>query len=403
MKNKKLAIYGGKKTIPSGLLHYQWPPKSKNKLVEVINYLKNEKLNKNGYPQIVEKFENKFKKKLGAKYALSTNSGTSALHAAFFASGIKKGDQVIAPSLTFHATATPLLQLGAKVTFCGCDMDTGNISVADLKNKINKKIKLVVITHLGGHPCEMKEIMKLKKKYNFFLVEDCSHAHESTYRGKKVGTFGDVGVFSMDRNKLLSVGEGGVLITNSKKIFEKTLLITDFGQRLENEIGLKSNKIYIETGLGFKHRIHPLAAAVALKELDNLKKYAKLRQRKLNYLSNQISKIDGLIPPVTKKYVNRGGFYSYRVFYEKEKFSNLNLDSFIKILTLEGLQLRRTGNRPLHLLPYFKKCRPKKIISSEKFYNSTFSLPTFTFENYRIINLYVKAMKKVCTYYKKKN
>ena len=160
----------------------------------------------------------------------------------------------------------------------------------------------------------MDEIMSLKKKYNFKLVEDCSHSHESTYKKRKVGTFGEINIFSMDRNKLLSVGEGGVLVTNSRNLFEKSLLVSDFGFRIKNEVSLKKNKRFLDTGLGFKHRIHPIAAASAIFEMDKLKLYIKLRHRRLNYLTKKILDIKGLVPPITKNYVNRGAFYSYRIF-----------------------------------------------------------------------------------------
>ncbi len=400
MKNK-IALYGGKKIFSKKINHFSWPPKYDNKKIETISkYLKFDKLNYKGYPIIVEKFEKAFAKFIGTKYALSTNSGTSALHSAYFALGLKKGDEVVAPSLTFHATCTPLLKFTENIKFCGCD-EIGNINVLDLKKNISKKTKLVVITHLGGHPCDMDEIMALKKKYNFKLVEDCSHAHESKYKNKKVGTFGDINVFSMDRNKLLSVGEGGVLVTNNRDLFEKCLLISDFGPRLQKGIYKKKNKKFNETGLGFKHRIHPLAAAIALNEIKKLKKYIKLRHKKLNYITSELKKIKGLNPPITKKNVNRGAFYSYRISFQKNFFKNLDLDLFLKALKKEGLQARQAGNPPLHKLPYFKNCKPKKIDSAEKFYNSTFSIPTFTFEKISFINLYIKGFKKVCNYFYK--
>ena len=399
-KKNSLAIFGGSKSFNYKSEHYIWPPKNKQRYIEVKKYLRKNKLNAVGYPDIVKKFEDKFRKRINMKYALSTNSGTSALHASFFAINLKKGDEVIVPSITFYATATPLLKFDVRLKFCGCDLNTGNICISDLKKKLSKKTKAVVVTHLCGHPCEMNEIMKLKKKYSFTLIEDCSHAHESTYKGKKVGTFGDIGVFSMDRNKLLSVGEGGVMVTNNKNLFERALLITDFGPRLESQITLRKNKKFIETGLGFKHRMHPLAAAIAFNELDNLKKYIKLRHKKLNYLSKGLSKIIGLKPPATKKYVNRGAFYSYRLFFDKTKFKKLNIDFFIKALKAEGINVRRSGNKPLHLLPYFKQQNKiLKIISAEKYYNSTISLPTFTFDSYSIVNGYLKAFKKVCNYF----
>ncbi len=403
MKNKKnkLAIYGGKKVISIKSPHFSWPPKASIKKIKFIkNFIIYDKLNNKGFPLVVEKFEKSFAKLIGMKYALSTNSGTSALHAAFSALEIKANDEVIAPSLTFHATCTPLLKFTKNIKFCGCD-EVGNIDIKDLKNKITKKTKLVIVTHLGGHPCEMDEIMSLKRKNNFRVVEDCSHAHESKYKNKKVGTFGDINIFSMDRNKLLSVGEGGVLVTNDRNLFEKSLLITDFGSRLQKGLKIKKNKKYIETGLGFKHRIHPLAAASALFEIGNLKKYIKLRHKKLNYISKQLKYIRGLEPPITKKYVNRGAYYSYRVKFNKIFFKNINMDRFIKVLQKEGLEVRKAGNPPLNTLPYFKKCKPNQIKSAENFYNSSFSLPTFTFEKIEFIKLYIKGFKKVCNYFYK--
>ncbi len=402
-KIEKLAIFGGKKTIPKKIIHFSWPPKSNSAKMNFINnFLKKDKLNKKGFPIVVEKFEKQFSKLVGTKFALSTNSGTSALHSAFYALDIREKDEVIVPSLTFHATGTPLLKFTKNIKFCGCD-EIGNINIKDLKKKISKKTKLVVITHLGGHPCEMDEIMNLKKKYNFKLVEDCSHAHRSKYKKRNVGTFGEINVFSMDRNKLLSVGEGGVLVTNSRDLFEKCLLISDFGLRLKSELKLKKNKKYIETGFGFKHRIHPIAAAAALFEITKLKHYINLRHKKLNFISKKLKKIKGLEPPITKKYVNRGAFYSYRIKYEKKYFNNTNFDLFIKALQGEGLQVRKAGNPPLETLPYFKACKPKKIKSSDIFFNTTFSIPTFTFEKMDLINLYLRGFQKVCNYFYKKS
>ena len=373
-----------------------WPPVEKNRYNEVKKLFFKEQLNKEGFPKIVEKFENKFKKRIKMKYVLGLNSGTSALHAAYHALGVREGTKVVAPSLTFHATATPLKALKAHIFFAGCEIDTGNISTIDLKNILKKNnIKLVVVTHIGGHACDMSKILKLKKRYKFKLVEDCSHAHEATFNTKKLGTFGDISVFSLDRNKLLSAGEAGVLVTNNQDLFEKSLLISDFGSRIFSSIKNKKNKKFIETGLGFKHRMHPFAAAIAYNELDNLKKYVRLRHNNLGYLSKELKKIKGLKPPVTKSYANRGAFYSYRVFFEKKYFKKLNLDKFLKRMKFYGLEARKSGNPPLHTLPFFnyKKKRP---ISAEKYYKNTFSLPTFTFEKRTIINNYIKIIKKIC-------
>lgn len=374
------------------MITFKWPPQNSTRIAEATKYLKYEKIGKKGYPEIVEKFERKFKKIIGTKYALTFNSGTSALLASFFSAKIKKNDKVIVPSLTFHATASPLINFKPKIIFCGCD-EVGNISIHELTKKITKNIKLVIITHIGGHPCEMDEILFLKKRYNFLLIEDCSHAHLSSYKGKKVGTFGDMAIFSMDRNKLLSTGEGGVLVTNNKNFYERALIYSDFGPRLET-INNYHLKRYKETGLGHKLRIHPISAAIAYSELGNLKKYIKLRKIRLKFLTDEINKISGLMAPITKSYVDRGAFYSYRVFF-KNKYINKNyLDYFIKTCKKLGIDVRKSGNRPLHLLSLFNIKKKEKVVSAENFYNNTVSLPTFTFESKKIIKQYIVKFKK---------
>lgn len=423
MNNKKkyLAIDGGKKTITFNSPHWKWPPNSTSKINSVKNYYKyGEQKNTRGYPKIVEIFEKNFAKYQKRKFALSTNSGTSSLQAAFFAVGIKPGDEIIAPALTFHATASPICSLNAIPVLADCEPDTGNIDPLSIEKNITKKTKAVVITHLCGHPCEMDKIKKIVKKHKLYLIEDCSHAHGSKYKGKKVGNFGDIGCFSLDNNKLLAAGEGGVLVTNNKNFFERALLLSDFGLRVQNEIKSTKLKKYIETGLGFKHRIHPISAAIANHELKKIDFYIRKRNKVLNNFSNEIKKIPGLSPPITRKNSHRGAFFGYRPFYNSKKLNNLSITKFIKILQSEGMEVRQAGNRPLHLLSLFNEKGKRKIFlknnykyyrnyksgdlpNSEKFYNTTLSLPTFTFEKKELINQYLSAFKKVCNYLNEKS
>ena len=412
IKKKYLAIDGGKKAITFKSPHWKWPPMSRSKINAVKNYYKKGE-RKNS--EIVEVFEKNFAKYQNKKFALSTNSGTSSLQAAFGAVGIKPGDEIIAPALTFHATASPIYSLNATPILADCEPDTGNIDPESIKKNITKKTKAVVITHLCGHPCEMDEILKIVKRKKLYLIEDCSHAHGSVYKGKKVGNFGDIGCFSLDNNKLLAAGEGGVLVTNSKKFFERALLLSDFGSRIQNEIKSKELKKYNETGLGFKHRIHPVSASIANNELRKINFYIRKRNKVLNLFSKEIKKIPGLSPPVTRKHLHRGAFFGYRPFFNSSKLNNISIQEFIKIMQAEGMEVRQAGNRPLHLLSFFSEKNSKKIFlknknkhyrnyklgdlpNSENFYNSTLSLPTFTFENKKLIKQYILAFKKVCYY-----
>ena len=411
--------FGGKKTVNRPKPHWSWPPSSKLKIDAIKKYyLTKEKKNRKGYPEIVEKFEKSFAKYQGRKYALTTNSGTSSLQAAFFAIGAGYNDQIIAPAMTFHATASPIHAVNAIPVFVDCEPDTGNIDPESIKKNINKHTKAIVITHLCGHPCDMDKILKIAKKHKLFVIEDCSHAHGSKYKGKKVGNFGDIGCFSLDNNKLLAAGEGGVLVTNSKKLFEKSLLYSDFSTRIINEINSKELSDYNETGLGFKHRIHPVSAAIAQTELKRINIYIKKRHNLLNYFSKKLEKIPGIKAPITKNYAFRGAYYGYRPFVDLKKLGNIKIEKFIKILQAEGLEVRQSNNKPLHLLPLFsnikkgpkilkklsKKYRNYKkgqLPNSEIFFETTISLPTFTFEKKEIVDQYIKAIKKVCLFLEK--
>ena len=378
--------------------HWQWPPMSNMKISSIKKYYEDGELkNKNGYPKSVENFEKNFAKYQKKKFALTFNSGTSSLHAAFFAAGLKKGDEIISSSLTFHATTTPVMSLGLKPIFADSDFDTGNISPKSILKKITKKTKAIVITHLCGHPCEMDEILKIVKKYKLKLIEDCSHAHGSKYKGKKVGNFGDIGCFSLDNNKLLAAGEGGVLVTDKREYYEKAMLFSDFGSRVQNQIKLNKFKKYVDTGLGFKHRIHPVSAAIANAALEKIDFYIKKRHKTLSYFSKNLEKIDGLSPPITRNKCFRGAYFGYRPFYDKKKFSNTKIEKFISILQSKGLEVRLAGNKPLHMLNIFKidKSNTKKLPMSEKFYFSTLSFPTFTFEKKFLIDEYLRVLKEV--------
>jgi len=401
MTKEDLAIFGGPKAIARPHPHFQWPPESKARIDAVVRYMKDPADNAKGYPAIVEKFERKFADYHGTKYALGMNAGTSSLLSAFFAVGLGPGDEIIAPTMTFIATATPIIRLNATPVFCDCEPDTGNIDPKDIKKKITERTKAIVVTHLGGHPCEMDTITEIARENDLYLIEDCSHAHGSTYRGRKVGTFGDIGCFSLGR-KILYSGEAGILITNDQKLFEKSLLISDFGSRLEHELESPDTLRYATTGFGFKNRMNPLSAAILDHEFDMLDTYIELRRDKLDYLSQSIEGLPGLAPPVTRAGSTRGGYFSYRPFYRSEELKGLKQEVFLRILHAEGMEVRRNYNPPLHSLPLFmdlSKSGETSLPVSDAFYNGTLSLPTFTMESREIIDDYVRTFRKVCEYF----
>ncbi len=405
---KKLAINGGPKTIENSHA-FKWPNVSQDIIDAVTEYLRNEPISIYDRSGIYSRLEDKFAKYHDAKYAILTNSGTTALHSAFFAAGIKAGDEVIAPTYTFLATVTPIIHCFATPILVDAQPDTGNIDPEEIRKEITKKTKAIVINHNWGHPVDLEEIIKIKEEFNLKLIEDCSHAHGATYKGRKVGTFGDAACFSLQANKAVFSGEGGILITNDKEIYEKATLLGHYRARSEQCVEDDFLKQFSETGYGLKYRIHPLGAVIADKSFDKLEEVIALRKEKLNYLSEKLKGIKGISPPITRDYVTRGAFYGYKPFFKPEELNNISREDYVKALQAEGLDVTIPGSKPLHMLPLFqqkntgfyddfikrKTYKNGDFPNAEKYWNNILSLPTFTYESYELIDKYVEGFKKV--------
>ncbi|WP_322770696.1 DegT/DnrJ/EryC1/StrS family aminotransferase, partial [Frankia sp. Cr1] len=179
----------------------------------------------------IQRLEDSFALHYGRTFSLAVNSGTSALFLAFLAAGLGPGDEVIVPTYTFLATGTPLLWLGAVPILVDAGDDTGNLDRARIEPALTARTRAIVVTHLFGHPCDMLPIAELARSRGLTLIEDCSHAHGSTERGRRVGTWGDAAVFSVGGRKMVSGGMGGMLLTDSSPIFELACLASAPKQR----------------------------------------------------------------------------------------------------------------------------------------------------------------------------
>ncbi|QXJ40665.1 L-glutamine:2-deoxy-scyllo-inosose aminotransferase (plasmid) [Parageobacillus caldoxylosilyticus] len=205
---EKLALFGGSKAVTVEL-DYKWPiitPEDKAYLIDMIN--ENE-ISFNFKSDEVKRLETNFKNYLKVPYCLALNSGTSALYTAFLAIGISEGDEVIVPSYTFPATVMPLINMGAKIIFADNEKDTPLVSIDDIRSKITKKTKLILVTHMDGFPAQVDVLSEWlrKSEYKAVIVEDCAQAIGAEIGDKKVGTFGDLAIFSFQQKKLLSGGK----------------------------------------------------------------------------------------------------------------------------------------------------------------------------------------------------
>jgi len=261
----------------------------------------------------VEDFEDLIANYVGTKYALTFNSGTSALHAALLAHGIKAGDEVIVPSFTFIATANAPLFVGAKPVFADIEEKTYGLDPEDVKEKITKKTKAIIPIHYGGCPCLIEELQEISGDHNLILLEDAAESLGAETKGKKVGSFGDSAMLSFCANKVITTGEGGCIVTNSKEIYEKSKLIRSHG-RLETENYFSSAEYMDYVTLGYNFRMSNITAALGISQFKKINKIIEMRRDNAAYMSKKLSKIGSVtIPNPSKDFFHVYQMYTIRV------------------------------------------------------------------------------------------
>ena len=236
----------------------------------------------------VKSFEDHFAEKHEAKYCVGVNSGTAALHASLMALNIKAGDEVIVPANTFFATPEAVSLSGAIPVFVDCDPDYYNSDVSQIESAITEKTKAIIAVHLYGQPAEMKMIQQIANKHNLYLIEDCAQAHTSTFEGKPVGTFGNMGCFSFYPGKNLGAyGEGGAVITNDKQLHEKLLMIRDHGMA----------KKYHHEIIGHNYRMEGIQGAILDVKLKYIDEWTTKRKNNANLYRHYLSDCNEVILP----------------------------------------------------------------------------------------------------------
>jgi dTDP-4-amino-4,6-dideoxygalactose transaminase len=238
----------------------------------------------------VDKFEQLFAELLGRQHCISCANGTDSLYIAMVALGVKQGDEVIAPAHSWISTTETITQAGAKVIFCDTDEDTFTISVESIEEKITSNTVGIIPVHLYGQPADMDAIMAIAKKHNLWVLEDCAQAHLARYKGRLVGTFGNVGSFSFYPGKNLgAMGDAGALVTNDSALAEKMAMFARHG-------GLTKGDHRIE---GVNSRMDGLQAAILSVKLPHLPKWTRQRQAHANKYSELLAHVDGVVAPLT--------------------------------------------------------------------------------------------------------
>jgi perosamine synthetase len=290
------------------LFYFLHPVELLKKFIKIAIVSKEIFLNKiTYYPKSVINFETNFAKYIGCDYGLTFCNGTSSIESAMFALGIQKGDEVIVPSNTFHASIDPIINLGASPVFVDVEKGCLTISKEQIINKITPKTKCIVIVHIFGYIADIKQIAQIARDNNIFLLEDCSHAHGGMFENKKIGSFGDIGCFSLQGAKAIAAGEGGVAVTNNKKLFAKMSMYGHF-TRHQNLFSIDDDK-YKFTGVGHKQRAHPLGIVLANIDLKFINFYNNKMLKNEKIIKKIIKEIDciKLFEPVLS--TKSGGFF----------------------------------------------------------------------------------------------
>ena len=302
-----------------------------------------------GISPTVQEFEKTWRERHQTEYALSLTNGTAALHSAMFGLGVGPGDEVICPTYTWMGSITPALTLMAKPVFCEVDPKTLLIDVADVQRRITSRTKAIIAVHLWGNVCDMDALMALSEETGVPVIEDCSHAHGASYKGVPCGSIGQVGAWSLQGNKPVSGGEGGMLATNDVAVFERACLLGQVNRSPDipdNTPGLRYAHLP-PMGLGVKFRAHPLAIGIASVQLKKLDKLNAGRRDYIQEISDGLQEIPGVSPIETYEGTESAGFYGFPLHYHEEETHGLPAPVFAEALRQEGVL---ANNNPYPLL-----------------------------------------------------
>lgn len=360
----KLAIYGGKPVFPKKITIR--PQIGKEELAAATKVIKEGFLSSSRKGFFVRQFENKFAEVFGVKYAVSTSSGTAALHAAVCALGIRKGDEVLVPALTFVSSASAILQEDANPVFVDIDPKTFNMDIEDLKKKITKKTKAIVAVHLYGNPANIREIIKIAKKYKLKVIEDCCQAHGAKCGEKFVGTFADLACFSFQQSKNIVCGEGGMIITNNRRLYENCCSVVDHGL-VNGEL-----KNYDYDRIGYNYHITEIQSAIGIEQLKKMKKMNNKRRINADLYKKHLANTGLIFQKELKN--SQGAFYCLTVLLPKKLKSKR--DWFVDAVRAENAEIYKLYPLALTQTKLFKKLNQKYFCrTAEDISQRLFNLP----------------------------
>ena len=418
--NPQLALFGGPRavTVDAGDT-FKWPivtPEDEAAVLEVLRRGAMSGLD------VTMAFEEEFARWQGRVYALGFNTGTAALHAAMFGVKLGVGDEIICPSVTYWASVLQCLTLGATPVFADIDPDTLCVDPGDIERHISPYTRAIMVVHYLGHPADMDAIMEIAQRHGLEVIEDVSHAHGGLYKGRKVGTFGKVAAMSLMSGKSLPIGEGGMLVTDDREVYERAIA---FGHYRRYDDRIQSPYLRQFRGLpmgGQKCRMNQLGAAMGRVQLKYYDERAAEIRKAINTFWDLLEGVPGLrahrVPPDGDS--TMAGWYSASGHYVPEELGGLSVTRFCEAVRAEGSACTPGLNKPLHLHPLFNTCdiyghgKPTRLAFahrdvrqprgslpvSEGIGARTFKIPAFKRYHAEVIEQHAAAFRKVAENYK---
>ena len=418
MNKKILAVNGGKPVLelePEDMFH--WPIVTAEDEEAVCVVLRTGKMSGT---DITKQFEKEYVAWTGAKYALATCNGTAALQEALWACGVCAGKEVIAPSMTYWASCACIITLGAEINFADIQADTLCIDPDDIEHRINERTTAIMVVHYGGYPADMDRINAIARKHGIKVIEDVSHAQGALYKRRMCGTLGDISATSLMGAKALAVGEGGMVLTNSRELYEKCMLFghyerlgaSRYSNNMERLKALPECAPYIGVPMGgVKHRMNQTCSAMGRVQLKYYPERMAEIQKSMNYFWDGLTDLKGLhahrnqTPGCTM-----GGWYRPRGLFRSEELDGLTCERFCEAIRAEGIHIGSGANAPLHLHPYFTQADPlysgrkplkqNKLPVSSAIADTACSTPWFKHFRPKIIDRYIEAYRKVLIHYR---
>lgn len=330
---------------------------------------------------VIKEFEEKFADYVGAEYAVAVSNGTAALHAACFAANISPGDEVITSPMTFAASANCILYQGGRPVFADIDSNTYNIDPQEIEKNITDKTKAIIPVHYTGQPCDMKEIQQIARENNLIVIEDAAHALGATYRGEKIGNckYSDMAIFSFHPVKHITTGEGGMITTNNKELYNKLIQFRTHGITKNSDKYINDNQgpwYHEQQFLGFNYRMTDIQAALGISQLKKIDRFVARRREIADIYNQELSKLDWIKLPYQKD-DRESSWHLYVIQIEEEKLGKSRKEMF-EYLREKGLGVQ-VHYIPVYWHPYYQELGYGRgmCCEVERLYKGIISLPLF--------------------------